>query len=131
MSGDVIEMPLNTFIGIHNPMIRIAGDARAMRKAAEMLDQYRDSAIGVYMRRAGAKLAREKIGKLMDDVTLLSAEESVKLGLADSISDAVQVTALLRFDLAKYGLPIPQAVIAARESLDRKQRRDRLEALKI
>lgn len=108
MAGDRIEMPENAMLFIHNPWMMVAGDAQVMRKAAEDLDQMRESAAATYLRRAGDKLTKAKLIEMLDAETWLSAEDSVKHGLADVVDEPVRAAAM--FDFSKYGLPVPKAL---------------------
>ncbi len=131
MAGDRIEMPANAMLFIHNPWMWAAGDSRVMRKTAEDLDQMRDSAATSYLRKAGDKLTRPDLLKMLDDETWLSAEDSVKYGLADAVDEPVRAAALAQFDFSKYGFPVPKALAAARtdHAAERQQLRERLRLL--
>jgi ATP-dependent Clp protease protease subunit len=110
MAGDRIEMPANAMLFIHNPWMFVAGDAKRMRKTADDLDQMRDGAVATYMRRAGDKLDQAKLVEMLDAETWLSAEDSVKYGLADVVDEPVRALNLAKFDFSKYGFPVPKAL---------------------
>jgi len=131
MAGDRVEMPANAMLFIHNPWMWAAGDAKTMRKAAEDLDQMRDGAVATYMRKAGDKLARAELVKMLDAETWLNAEDSVKHGLADVVDEPVRASALALFDFRKYGIQAPKELVDAKDSIaeDLKRRRDQLKAL--
>jgi len=131
MAGDRVEMPENAMLFIHNPWMFAAGDAKTMRKAAEDLDQMRDGAVGTYMRKAGDKLSRAELVKMLDAETWLNAEDSVKHGLADVVDEPVRAAALLQFDFSKFGIPVPKALAAAKDAIanDLRERRERLRLL--
>ncbi len=129
MAGDRIEMPENAMLFIHNPWMWVAGDAATMRKAAEDLDQMRDSAATSYLRKAGDKLSRPDLIAMLDAETWLSAEDSVKYGLADAVDEPVRAAALAKFDFAQYGLPVPKQLANAKGADDRRQMRERLRLL--
>jgi len=132
MAGDRIEMPENAMLFIHNPWTVAIGDANAMRKSADDLDQMRDSAASTYMRRAGDKMDKKELVRMLDDETWLSAEQSVDFGLADVVDEPVRAAALLKFDFSKYGIELPKAMIDARKQLPHeiKKQRDHLALLK-
>jgi len=90
MTGDHIVMPENTFLMIHNPQIMTAGDSKALRKDADLLDKIKKSAVKAYQRHAVDK-TEEEIAAAMDEETWLSAEEAVEWGLADEMIDPVDV----------------------------------------
>src|SRR3990172_8774345 len=133
MAGDVVEMPENAMLFIHNPWMFVAGDAKVMRKTADDLDQMRDSAAATYLRKTGDKLDREKLVEMLNAETWLNAEDSVKFGLADEMSEPVRAAALAKFDFKKYGFPIPQQLVSAKHALTETRRllRERLDVLKI
>ena len=109
---------------IHNPWMLVAGDANVMRKAANDLDQMRDSAASTYLRRTGDKLAREKLLTMLDEETWINAEDSVKYGFADVVDEPVRAAAM--FDFKKYGLPVPAAL---EKAADIQRRREQLKLL--
>jgi len=117
MAGDSVEMPENAMMFIHNPWMLSVGDARTMRKAADDLDQMAQSTIGTYLRKAGDKLERGKLVQMLDAETWLSAEDSVKYGLADVVDEPVRAAALAQFDFSKYGFPVPNAIALAKAEI--------------
>lgn len=133
MAGDRIEMPANAMLFIHNPWMVAAGDEATMLKAAADLRQMSDNAMGTYMRRVGDKVTRETMQAMLDAETWLSAEDSVKYGLADVVDEPVRAAALAQFDFSAYGFPVPKALATIKETAaqERKQQRERLQLLKI
>lgn len=110
MAGDRIEMPANAMLFIHNPWMAVSGDAKTMRKTADDLDRMRDGAVATYMRRAGDKLAKAKLVEMLDAETWLSADDSVRYGLADVVDEPVRALNLAKFDFSKYGFAVPKAL---------------------
>lgn len=129
MAGDRIEMPKNAMMFIHNPHMLAIGDANAMRKAADDLDQIRESMAATYMRRIDGKTTREQLIAMLDAETWLTAEESVAKGFADVVDEPVRAAALAQFDFAQYGYKVPQAIAAAKRD-DSQRRREKLRLLK-
>lgn len=84
MAGDVVEMPANTLMMIHNPWTIAMGEAKEFRKVADSLDKHRDAAAETYAMKTG-KPASE-YHAIMDAETWLSAEEAVEAGLADLVT---------------------------------------------
>jgi len=124
MAGDVVYMPKNAMMMVHNPWTIARGDANEFRELAEVLDKVRDSLIVVYQDKTG--LEREEIIELLDAETWMTAEEAVEKGFADEIEETKQVVALFdksnnklivngqEFDLSRFqNLPqldhIPEA----------------------
>lgn len=113
MAGDVIRMPRNAMMMIHNPWTIAMGDAEGFRQLADTLDQVRESIIAAYGEKTG--LERERLIELMDAETWMTAEEAVEFGFADEIEEAHTVAAAIRgrtllvngqeFDLSKFRRP--------------------------
>jgi ATP-dependent Clp protease protease subunit len=133
MAGDRVEMPQNAMMFIHNPHMFVIGDARALRKAAEDLDQIRESMASSYLRRLGDKMAREELYALLDAETWLTAEEAVAKGFADVVDEPVRAAALAQFDLARYGYKVPQSIARAKSDMqeEKRRRREQLQLLNI
>jgi len=120
MAGDVVEMPENSFLMIHNPWMMVVGDAAAMRKAASDLATIGEAAIAGYLRKSGSdlreapKLEREKLVELLDAETWLSAQEAVSLGLADKVFEPVRAAALAKFEWKSLPFGrVPAALVEA------------------
>lgn len=91
MVGDRIVMPENALMMIHNPMTLAVGEAKDMRKAAEILDKVRDTLVAVYEARTG--LEREKIVELMDDETWMAAADAQEMGFCDETDEPIEIAA--------------------------------------
>jgi len=83
MAGDEILMSPVSVMMIHNPLTGVSGDARAMRKTAEVLDVVKDTIINAYVNKT--KKSREEISSLMDDETWMSSNVAVKEKFADGV----------------------------------------------
>lgn len=70
---------------IHNPAIRVAGNAAVLEQAHQLLDATRESILNAYELRCGAKCSREELGRMMDEERWMSAQEAIEHGLADEI----------------------------------------------
>lgn len=93
MAGDVVIMPRNAMMMIHNPFTAAVGDASEFRKLADTLDSVRESITAAYEMKTG--LSRERILAIMEDETWLTAEEALELGFIDEIESARKVYASL------------------------------------
>jgi ATP-dependent Clp protease protease subunit len=91
MAGDVVRMPRNAMMMIHQPWSWGYGNAAEMRRLADDLDKIAESLVAAYAEKTG--LEREKIIEIMDAETWLTAEEAVELGFADEIETAKDVAA--------------------------------------
>lgn len=92
MAGDVITMPENALMMIHNPAGGCYGEAAEMLKLAEILDKIRETLASVYVARTG--LDREKILAMMDSETWLTAQEAQELGFCDKVEKAAKIAAV-------------------------------------
>lgn len=113
MAGDVVIMPKNAMMMVHNPSALVWGEAEDMRHMADALDKIRDSMVAAYRAKTG--LDDEQIIELLDAETWMTAEEAVELGFADKVEEAKQVAATIHgdkvvingveMDLSRYKLP--------------------------
>lgn len=87
MAGDEIIMPRNALMMIHNVWQHVCGNPAELRKAADDLDIINDSSMEAYLLRAGDKLDKNTLAKMMDNETWLSAADCIKYGFADKYAD--------------------------------------------
>ncbi len=99
MAGDEIEMPTSALMMIHNPAMGAWGDARELRRMAEVLDKWTEVGVNAYAERTG--LDKAEIGRLMDAETWLTAEEALAKGFATRVNDRTPVKASFNFDAFK------------------------------
>ncbi len=85
MAGDDIVMPRNAALMIHNPSTMAWGDARDLRKVADMLDTARETMLATYVSRTG--MDRAKIISMLNSETWLTAKDAVEMGFADRIDE--------------------------------------------
>lgn len=91
MAGDLIVMPSNAMMMIHNPSIGAWGESKDMRKTADILDKVRDTIVAAYKEKTG--LEESKIVDLMNEETWLTANEAVELGFADEVENYQDIAA--------------------------------------
>lgn len=99
MAGDERRMAENAFLMIHDPWSVVMGDARSMRKEADLLDSIKDTIVGMYAARTGQD--RGQLQRLMADETWMTADEAMESGFIDTISENLKVAA--HFDVARFG----------------------------
>ena len=87
MAGDEVVMPRNTLMMIHNMWMVAMGNASQLRKAAEDLDVINAAGRQAYLQKAGEKLSEKELTSMMDAETWLTAEDCIRLGLADRYAD--------------------------------------------
>lgn len=91
MAGDEIEIAEGGFVMIHNAYMVAIGDAREMRRSADMLDTVNNTIVDVYAARTRGE--RKAIMKMMDDETWMTGTEAVKNGFADKMVANLKVAA--------------------------------------
>lgn len=107
MAGDSVTMGRGTRMMIHNPSGLVLGQARDMRKIANLLDELAKDIAGFYAARAGKDVAHWL--DLMEAETWYSAQEAVDAGLADGVLGAAKdddekaKNEVRTFDLRAYG----------------------------
>jgi hypothetical protein len=101
MAGDVIIMPQNAMMMIHNPWGSVAGGADQIESFGEALKRMQANIVSAYTRRTG--LSAEFVQALMDKETWLTADEAVDLGFADKIEGSLDMAASVRdVDLSRF-----------------------------
>jgi ATP-dependent Clp protease protease subunit len=91
MAGDEIEIAEGGFVMIHNAWMFAMGDARELRRTADLLDTVNGTILDVYVART--KGDKKEIAKMMDDETWMTAAEAVKNGFADKMVENLKVAA--------------------------------------
>lgn len=89
MAGDVVEMPSNAMMMIHNPSTYGGGTADEMRKTADVLDKVAESIKAVYVEKTG--LSKDEITDMMTSETWLTAHEAKELGFCDVVTESVNI----------------------------------------
>ncbi|PNT91282.1 head maturation protease, ClpP-related [Clostridium thermosuccinogenes] len=80
MAGDERLMSPMAIFMIHNPLTSASGYASDLRKAADVLDEVKETIINAYQ--LGTGRSRAKISSMMDDETYMSARTAIKEGFA-------------------------------------------------
>ena len=102
MGGNRVEISGSGYIMIHNPWLGgLSGSATEFRKAAEDLDRLAQTFREAYVSRSRGKLTDEKCKELMDLETWLTADQAVAFGLADVITEPLDMAACVK--LSKFG----------------------------
>ena len=100
LAGDEVRMAGNAVYMIHNPWTMTAGDSAEMRKVADQLDLVRDSLAGTYAAKTKESASLEQISSWMDAETWFNADEALKAGFVDQITDPIEIAA--KCDLSRY-----------------------------
>lgn len=93
MAGNVVRMPRNAMMMVHNPMRKTVGDAAEHRKMADTLDQVRESIVAAYQEKTG--MDHDELIALLDAETWMTAADAVEMGFADEIEESQQIAASL------------------------------------
>lgn len=99
MAGDFVRIAENGLIMIHDPWNVAIGDADELRKAAEILDKFGDSLVGIYQRKTG--LDEDEIRELMAEETWLDAHEALEKGFVDEIMEPLEAAAFANIDVSE------------------------------
>lgn len=85
MAGDVVKMPVNSTLMIHDPLIGISGyfNAQDLDGMKDLLDQVKNGIVAAYA--AKSNITEKEISKMMSRQTYLTAKEAVEMGFADEI----------------------------------------------
>lgn len=81
MAGDEIRIGEGANFMIHAPWTFLGGNAKALRKEADVLDTLQTGLVDIYEQRTGA--ARADLDKWVDDETWFNAKAAVEHGFAD------------------------------------------------
>jgi len=111
MAAEKISMAENAMLMIHNPHAVAGGDSTDHRRMAETMDKVRASMVTAYQRHSS--LSAERISKMMDNETWLTAAEAIDQGFAEEITpEAEPLPIAASVNLTQFR-NVPQ-VIAAR-----------------
>lgn len=80
MAGDVVEMPLNSTLMIHDPWTFAVGNSQDMKKTAETLDTIKQTIVNVYKDKTG--IDDNQISDMMTEETWLTADKAEEMGFA-------------------------------------------------
>lgn len=80
MAGDERLMSPMAIFMMHNPLTYASGYASDLRKAADVLDEVKETIINAYQ--LGTGKSRAKISSMMDNETYMSAKTAIKEGYA-------------------------------------------------
>jgi len=119
MAGDVVKMPNNALMMIHNPAMGMLGyfTADEMKKYAKQLEVVKEGIIHAYAGKTG--LDAERISRMMDKETWMTGKEAKELGFVDEILfEDVPVAAHgevlimngVRHDMSKLSVPLPKII---------------------
>ncbi|AIQ63307.1 peptidase S14 [Paenibacillus stellifer] len=83
MAADEVLMSPASILMIHNPWSSASGEAKDMRHTADVLDEVKETIVNAYQTKTS--LSRNKISRLMDEETWMSARKAMADGFADGM----------------------------------------------
>ena len=83
LAADEIVMGEASMFMLHKPLVGVYGNAMELERMINILDKIEEQMIGIYSRKT--KMSRVQIATMLEKETFLTAQESVDMGLADSI----------------------------------------------
>ena len=89
MAADVLIMPENSFLMIHNPWTLSIGEAENLRNDADLLDKIKSVIIPAYSERSN--LSNDEIIEMMNAETWLTGKEAKEKGFADFDNEKISV----------------------------------------
>jgi len=99
-SADVVNISETASFMIHNALTPMTGgNAEELRETANALEQISNTINSVYQARTG--LEGKDLQALMDEETIMTAQEAVALGFADNIVNELKAVALINTDMSK------------------------------
>jgi len=119
MAGDEIEIAEGGFVMIHNAWLFAMGDARELRRTADLLDTVNKTILDVYVGRTKGDAAA--IARMMDAETWMTSAEAVANGFADRMVDNLKVAASVKHPerFSKLPAALRANTIRANAALDR------------
>lgn len=116
MAGDVVKMPANSMMMVHNALTGIVGNAEELRKMADDLERITNSTKETYLTKANGKITEDKLTELMNAETWLSAYEAVQYGLADEVLKENEMVASVSSDILNKYKNVPQKLITKEQT---------------
>lgn len=101
MAGDKVFMAENALMMIHNASVSTQGDAKSLRKTADVVEMATETLINGYVSKTGK--TRSQIAELLDAETWFTAQEALQHGFIDEISGPVKMAA--QFNFKKFNPP--------------------------
>lgn len=105
LAGNEVRMAENASFMIHNPAGGVLGEAKDMRKLADILDEIKNSIVGIYAARV--KQDEEDIRHWMDAESWFNAKQAKELGFVDMVTPNLQVSN--SYNLSRYK-NVPQSL---------------------
>ena len=83
MAGDELLMTPVSIMMLHNPLTGVRGEAKELRRVADVLDEVKEAIMNAYEMKSGR--SREEISTLMDRESWMSAKTAIAEGFSDGM----------------------------------------------
>ncbi|MDR9499965.1 MAG: Clp protease ClpP [Hydrogenovibrio sp.] len=100
MVGDLVIMPENAMLMIHNPRGAFFGERKDLNRANEFLEKAEMAMATAYVEKSG--LSEDEVLKIMDAETWYTGKEALEAGFVDSLEAPVEMAACADDVLARY-----------------------------
>ncbi|WP_346884320.1 head maturation protease, ClpP-related [Clostridium sp. UBA4395] len=115
LAADEVIMARNAFYMIHKASIGIYANADELEKKIELLKKMDNKIKNIYLDKANGKLDESTLDSWLNSGdTWLTAEEALKYGLVDSISDEIKATAKYDNEVLGHYKNVPKAFFNAK-----------------
>ncbi len=108
--GDEVVCPSNAYIMIHEPWSCVQGNSTEMRKAADLLDNIRETIINIYEENLNEGIDIEEVKEMVQAETWLNGVESVKYFKNVTLTDEVNMVACASELYDKYN-KVPENIL--------------------
>ena len=91
-AADKVIMPDNAIFMIHNPMVGVCSylNENQLKDIANQLSTVKQTIINVYLKKC-TDMAENKLKKMMDNETWMTAQEAMDYGFVDELADGVKI----------------------------------------
>lgn len=96
MAGDQINISEAGSIMIHNASAMMGGNKEDLQKQIELLKNIDKTIVNIYSKRT--KLGKKQVIDLMDKETVLFADQALKLGFADNVTEPIKAVAQINLN---------------------------------
>ncbi len=122
MAGDSKpEMPANTMMMIHKPMINAGGNADELKDRISILDKMQGNIVSAYKRHSSKN--DTELNEMVNSTTWMTADEAETSGFASSIPEAIQISNMYDFTMYNYA-EIPEHVAKKYRNPEKEQEKN-------
>jgi ATP-dependent protease ClpP protease subunit len=97
LAGDVIRMPPNSWLMIHNPSTGAYGTVADMQAAISELTSIKDGAVAAYVAGNRRGMSADEVGAVMDAETWYTGTQALEAGWIDELLEPAAATMLAEY----------------------------------